>query len=235
MVVQLSHHTFGPLYFNGSDKVADNASAYYIIMARGDDMTLLRCIILLQFTAALALGQTALKRKALIVPRQPEAMVRSLYREVVARKVVGIPSEAKLAPFIPYLSKALLHRIELAIACSDDWDKQHPDPLSSKPPFAWLESGLFSGDDERASPRTYHIEGSHRERDGSLRVYVRLTWGSSEDRFIWRVAVIVVREDGRSVVDDVIYLKEDDQDVDRRLSQYLSAGCNGPHLIGYSH
>jgi hypothetical protein len=134
--------------------------------------------------------------------------------------------------FAPYLSKALLHRIDLAIACSADEARQHPDP-NLKPEIAWLESGLFSGDDERTSPRTYEIERTQQERDGSFRVYVRLTWGPSASPWIWHVAAIVVRENGHFVVDDVTYLKDKDRDDESSLSEYLSAGCDGSRWVGY--
>jgi len=159
--------------------------------------------------------------------------VRSLYREVVTRHPVGIPEDVDMKTFAPYLSKALLHRIDLALACSSDWDRQYPDP-NLKPPFGWLEAGLFSGDDERTSPRIFHIETTQSEKNGSFRVYVRLTWGSPPKRpwMIWRVAAIVLRENGRFVVDDVIYLKDKSRDVEWRLSGYLSAGCNGSRWVG---
>ena len=195
-------------------------------MYRGDDMNRFGCIILLQFATTLALGQPAL-------PKQPEPMVRSLYDEVVARHPIGIPEGADMKIFAPYLSKALLHRIDVAVACAADYDRQYPDP-NLKPPFAWLESGLFSGDDEQASPRAFDIERTQSEKDGSFRVYVRLTWGTPPERpLIWRVAAIVVREDGHFAVDDVIYLKDESRVVDSRLSEYLSAGCDGPRWVGH--
>ena len=74
----------------------------------------------------------------------------------------------------------------------------------------------------------------NQSKDGSFRVYVRLTWGTPPEKpLIWRVAAIVVRENGHFVVDDVIYLKDKDRDVDSRLSEYLSAGCDGPRWVGY--
>src|SRR4029077_11779229 len=94
--------------------------------------------------------------------RPPDVLVRDLYREVIARHPVGIPGDADMKIFAPYLSKSLLHRIDLAIACSADEARQHPDP-NLKPEIAWLESGLFSGDDERTSPRTYEIERTQQE------------------------------------------------------------------------
>jgi hypothetical protein len=44
--------------------------------------------------------------------------------------------------------------------------------------------------------------------DGAVRVHVKLTHAESNERpWTWQVAAIVRREDGRYVVDDVIYLK----------------------------
>jgi len=146
-------------------------------------MKLCRLMLALQLVASSAVGQFngSPQKGTGHVPagaeRPPDALVRELYREVVARHPVGIPGDADMKIFALYLSKALLHRIDLAIACSADEARQHPDP-NLKPEIAWLESGLFSGDDERTSPRAFHIERTQREKNGSFRVYVRLTWGS---------------------------------------------------------
>jgi hypothetical protein len=108
-----------------------------------------------------------------------------------------------MKPFAPYLSKTLLHRMDLAIACVDDWHRQNPEP-HLKPELGWLELGLFSGDNERAFPQTFLIERKQSEEDGAIRVYVRLTWSTTNEiPLTWRVAAIVVRENGHFVVDDV--------------------------------
>jgi hypothetical protein len=134
--------------------------------------------------------------------------------------------------FAPYLSTALLHRIDVATACSRDWARQHPDP-SLKPPQVWLEAGLFSGDDERASPRQFHLEKVQPGQDGSSVVYVRLTWQeASAPKWNWRVAAVVLKENGHFVIDDIIYLKDDTRRVESRLSGYLSKGCDGPQWVG---
>jgi len=91
------------------------------------NMTIWRCVILLQFTTTLALGQLARQSNPPSVPNQPEATVRSLYREVIAHHPIGIPESGDMKIFAPYLSKALLHRIDLARACYDDWIRHHPD------------------------------------------------------------------------------------------------------------
>jgi hypothetical protein len=42
----------------------------------------------------------------------------------------------------------------------------------------------------------------------------------------------VVRENGHFAVNDVIYLKDDVRDAEGRLSEALSAGCDGSHWVG---
>ena len=203
-------------------------------------MNLSRSILLLQFAAALALGQSSPPS----LPDQPEAFARSFYKWVVARHPVGLPGVADMKILAPYLSTALLHRIDLARACSHDWDRQHPG-ITIKPQVAWLESGLFSGQDERTGPNAFEIERTEKEKDGSSQVYVRLKWwetsDSSADKWhttperpaIWQVGAIVTRENGHLVLDDVIFLKDKFDPVDRRLSEVLAKGCDGPRWVGY--
>jgi hypothetical protein len=156
-------------------------------------------------------------------------VVRSLYGEVVARHPIGMPEGADMKILAPYLSKAPLHRIDIAVACAADYDRQYPDP-NLKPPFAWLEAGLFSGDDEQASPPGFDIERTQSEKDGYFRVCVRLTWGSPKRPRIWHVAAIVLWENGHFVVDDVIYLNDESRDVDSRLSELFISGMRRPSL-----
>jgi hypothetical protein len=196
-------------------------------------MKLLRCVLLLQFTTGLALSQPAQQSQPASVPRQPEALVRSLYQKVVARQTVGIPYSADMKIFAPYLSKTLRHRIQLARACGNDWFRQHPG-RSLKPPFAWLEAGLFSGANERTDPNAFVIERAQSEKNGSFRVFVRLKGGKPpEEPWIWQVVAVLVRENGHLVVDDVLYLKDESQDVDSRLSEVLAKGCDGPRWVDH--
>lgn len=195
-------------------------------------MNVLRCIFVLWLATLSAPAHTARQSEVAGVQSEPEAFVRTLYTQVVARHPLGIPEGADMKVFAPYLSKALRHRVDLARACLDDFVRQHPDP-NLKPPFGWIESGLFSGDDEQASPRDFVLERTQPERDGSLRVYVKLTWEVPHAPiWIWRVAVVLVRENGRLAVDDVIYLKDEHRLKETRLSRYLSTGCDGSHWVG---
>jgi hypothetical protein len=197
-------------------------------------MNLSRFLILpLLLNTSLVLGQAARETEP-ASPASPESLVRSLYTQVVARHPLGVPDDADMKIFAPYLSKALLHRMDLAIACGADWHRQNPEP-HLKPELGWLELGPFSGENERASPQTFLIERTQAEKDGSFRVYVKLTRAFSEGRLsIWRIADIVTRENGHFVVDDVIYLKDEDYD-EGRLSEAFSAGCAGPRWVGFSN
>jgi hypothetical protein len=195
-------------------------------------MTFLRFVVLLQLAAVLAFGQLASSDKAPGVPKQAEAVVRSLYTEVVARHPVGIPRDADIKAIAPYLSKNLLRRIDLALACEDDYHRQHQNP-KEKPPIEWLEFGLFTGGNEKVSPSAFDVERTQPEKDGSFRLHVRLTWGPPSKPWVWRVVAIVVQEDGHSVVDDVIFLKDEKSgDVESRLSETLASGCNGSRWVG---
>jgi hypothetical protein len=199
-------------------------------------VTLLRCIIILQFTTILTVAQLTHQSKPLSGPEQAEAMVQSLFNEVVARHPVGIPGDADMKTFAPYLSKSLLHRIDLAIACGKDWYRQNRDP-NLKPEFDWLEFGLFTGGMENAVPGIFHVLGTDSEKDGSFRVYIELIriYGlpPNQNASVWRVAAIVVRENGQLVVNDVIFLKDHAADKhDFRLSDVLTAGCSGPRWVG---
>jgi hypothetical protein len=165
------------------------------------------------------------------LPNEPEAFVRSLYEQVVARHPIGIPNGADWKVFALYLDKALLHKIDLGLACGDDFYRQHPDP-NLKPAIGWLELGTFSGGDEELELRTFEIERAESQGDGSFRVDVTLTWGyPPESPWTSRVAIAGVRENGHLAVDDVIYFG-DTSSEDGRLSEALSVGCDGPHWVG---
>jgi hypothetical protein len=144
----------------------------------------------------------------------------------------------------PFLSKNLLHKIDLARACEHDWYLKHPD-RNVKPEMAWLEAGLFSGQNERTGPNAFEIERTESEKDRSVHVYVKLKWWETSDNnadirhatpsrpVIWQVAAIVIRENGHSVVNDVIYLKDKDHNTESRLSELLTKGCEGSRWVGY--
>jgi hypothetical protein len=196
-------------------------------------MAPLRCSIFLHFVTMLAVVQLADQLKLPNVPEQPEAMVRSFYSEVVAHHPVGIPRGQDMRALAPYLSKSLLRRINSALACEDDYYRRHQNS-KEKPDIEWLEFGLFTGGNEKVSPRAFYVEGTQSEKDGFFQVSVRLTWGSPSKRWIWRVVAVVIQEDGHFGVDDVIFEKDENLDeVESRLSETLASGCDGPRWVGF--
>jgi len=202
-------------------------------------MTFLRCIVLLQLATTLALGQPVHHRDPAGLPKQPEALVRSLFMGVVARHPLGIPSGANREVFEPYLSKALVRKIKLARSCQDDWVRQSQgrmltNQVPEKSPVAWAETGFFSGANELSEPLSFRIERTKLQKDGSFLVYVNLRGGAPPEKpWNWEVAVRVLKEDEYPVIDGVIYLKGQEVDIEYRLSQLLVEGCDGPRWVGF--
>lgn len=169
---------------------------------------------------------------------ESDALVQSLYRQVLARHPTGLPRGADMKVFAPYLSKRLIHRIKLANACARDWVQQDQkrmlmsNQIPEKAPFGWAESGIFSGAYERTEPDAFVIKRTEAGKNDSVRVYVRLTL-SSPPAETWDVEVVLVMGDGHLVVDDVIYLKDKSNDHDLRLSKLLSEGCDGSRWVGF--
>lgn len=195
-------------------------------------MRIIQSGLFLAFAMLAAFGQLAGQVQPVRVSEQPVALVRSLYAQVVSLHPIGVTKGADMTTFAPFLSKALRHQIDQTAACEADWFRQYPQ-TGMKPGFGWLELGLFSGDGEKAGPSTFQIETTQAEKNGTVRVYVTLTHAeSNEPPWTWQVAAIVRREDGRYLVNDVIYLKDKNNPTDVRLSKLLSQGCNGPHWVG---
>jgi hypothetical protein len=71
---------------------------------------------------------------------------------------------------------------------------QNPNP-NLKPPVGLIEYGLFSGSSEEAEPKTFKIQKTVSEGDGSYVVHVKLTLGAATDKpLTWYVAAVVARE-----------------------------------------
>jgi hypothetical protein len=167
------------------------------------------------------------------LPDQPEAVVRGLYQQVVAHKPLNIPWGEDWKIFAPYFNKTLLHRFDIYRACMADWDRKNQGS-TDKPP-GLIEFDILSGSAEESDPGSFSVEKTEPQKDGSIRVYVRLRWQEGKDIETWRVADVLSRENGRLVLDDVIFLKDPKRadDVDMPLSKLLSDGCDGTHWVGY--
>lgn len=184
---------------------------------------------LLSLLTVSACGQSVPQSKTSAASVKPEAVVAGFYKEVLARHPIADMGDRKV--FGPYLSKDLLRRFDDNAACFEDWTRQNPG-TTDKPPFDQLEYGVYSGSSERSNPQTFHIEKVEPGKDGSSRVYVKLTYAEATFKLVWDVAAVVVRENGRPVVDDVIYLKDNDDPEGGRLSELLAGECKGPRWGG---
>lgn len=172
--------------------------------------------------------------------QSPDSVVRKLYQQVVARRPLGIPRGEDKAALWSFLSTRLIQKLDAAQACEYDYLRQTPNK-DGKPPFGWLESGLFSGPDERAIPSSAAVERTVRMKDGTFRVYVRLTYKETfetygrppnpANTFDWHVAAVVISEGGRFVVRDILLFEENSTKITSRLTESFH-GCNGPHWVG---
>ena len=186
---------------------------------------LLLCIISI-------LGQTAANSQSDTIASQPGVVVQKLYHQVIVRHPLGIPSGENWKVFAHFLSKGLVRRIALARSCQDDWARTNQGTLV-KEPFAWGETGFFSGSEELSEPSSFQIQETEPDQNGSFRVNVKLTESPPNDKpWSWNVRVHLKKEARRFVVDDVVFLKGDDAPTEYRLSQILTEGCKGSHWIG---
>ena len=199
------------------------------------EMSILRCVAFLFLIPLFGHGQSPQEHQRVDLSNQAELPVRRLYQQLVSRPIGGIPTVERMKSLSPYLSDSLLNRITQARACGDDWFRLHPQN-DIKAPLAWLEFGLFSGADDRSGPQTFQIEKAKSQEDNSTRVNVRLTEGIPPEKpWSWEIAVIVIRENKRFVIDDVVFLKDKDVDSEGRLSEILQRGCDGSHWVGYGN
>lgn len=195
-------------------------------------MKLRPVILLLPLVSCLSPGGTA--------NSSPDSVVRELYKQVVARKPLGIPKGADRAALSAFLSKGLLRRLDEAQACEDDYLRQHGSE-GRKPTFAWLETGIFSGSNEKGLPAAAAVERTQRRKDGSFYVYVQLTYKESSETygklpnpsntFHWGVTAVIIPESGKLFVNDVLFFKDKSNTIESRLSDSFP-GCDGSHWVG---
>jgi hypothetical protein len=211
---------------------------------------------LLIASAALAFsiaGQCFSQQTAPTDQQEVEAVIIKLYKQIVLRKPLGLLSGNKLEAIRPFLSRDLIERIRVTAECEKDFDRQYPyDPnLPMKPPFVWLEAGLFSGDNERADPLWFGVRRIVRQNDGSYEAYVKLKRWEEFDKYprprgpkyddTWEITVFVVRDGDHYAVNDVFYARVyADHSIshypaieETRLSQLLDSGCKAGKWVGY--
>src|SRR5580704_298097 len=204
------------------------------LFRRGNQMS--RSTRFLLFLSLISIfGQAVGRAQSDRITTQPDAVVQSLYRQVIIRHPLGIPSGKNWKVFVPFLSRDLIRRISLARSCQNDWVRQNQGQMI-KEPFAWGETGFFSGAEELSEPTSFQVQKTETNPDGSFRVYVKLIENPPNDKpWSWDVAAQVKMEERRPVIDDIVYLKGDDVRTEYRLSELLTEGCNGSDWVGHGN
>ncbi len=184
-------------------------------------------------SAALQLAATLLSAQAPTTQSSPQTLSRALYAKVLSHQPNGIPEGTVWDTMAPYFSTSLLHSIDESRACAADWKRNDTDPAQTAKIGGKFDIFLGNG----AKLRSFNIQKSERQTDGTTRVYVKLLGHESYGLTSWRTAVVLTKENNHSVIDDIIYLDDAtwDNESDRRnryLSHYLSAGCKGSQWIG---
>jgi hypothetical protein len=121
------------------------------------------------------------------------AVVHQFYETYIKLSPPGLPTAAQQKTLSPYLSHRLLGLMDAARAYSKKVAKAHPD---EKPPFVdgCLFASLFEG------PKSFKVGTTVAEGQGS-KVKVHFT---ADQDVVWDDEVIVIKEDGRYVIDDVL-------------------------------
>jgi hypothetical protein len=124
---------------------------------------------------------------------------------------------------LPLLSKRLRQRMDDAVACQAEWVRQQPKGSTDKPPF--VDCCLFSGSAD-GMPTSFSPGPTRVLPDGRYQTSIDFVRRESADVVTWRDAVILVREGGRLVVDDLVYDVDTASRDDGRLSDALRE-CQG--------
>ena len=124
---------------------------------------------------------------------RPHSVVQEFYVKYVKLRPAGLPTPAQQKALAPYLSRRLLGLMDAARVYQEQAGKAHPD---EKPPFVdgCLFASLFEG------PKAFRIGRTVADGQG-FKVQVHF---SADQGVAWDDEVLVAREDGRYVIDDVL-------------------------------
>jgi hypothetical protein len=142
---------------------------------------------------------------------RPQSVVDAFYSAHLPHRMGGLPSGDELRRLQPFLSQRLHGLITAALAYQEDWIKQNPP--DEKPPFVDGDyfSSLFEG------PSSFKVSRVVKEQDG-WHVHVQFKYDSAPD---WEDVVVVKQEDGRYVIDDVLFSGAGEFNSPGRLSERL--------------
>ncbi len=149
----------------------------------------------------------------------PDQVVKNFYTKYFETKPDGLPDPPAMKNLAPFLSSRLVELFESSRKYQDDFAANHPD---EKPPFVegCMFSSLFEG------PTSFEIGRTEKLPDGKSKVFVRFSYvdpGRPSDVMHWEDAVIVMTENKRLVIEDMLFLGEWPFKTGERLSEVLQA------------
>ena len=143
--------------------------------------------------------------------QRPESVVDAFYSAYLPGRSGGLPSGDELRRLQPFLSQRLYGLIVAALEHQEDWVKRNPP--DEKPPFVDGDyfSSLFEG------PGSFQVSRTEAVPDG-WHVHVHFKYGSAPD---WEDVIVVKQENGRYVIDDVLFSGAGEFNPPGRLSDRL--------------
>lgn len=142
---------------------------------------------------------------------RPASVVDGFYSTYLPVRAGGLPSGDELRRLQPFLSQRLYGLITAALDEQKDWIEKNPP--DEKPPFVDGDyfSSLFEGPSSFQIVRTEEVpEGWH--------VHVRFRYDTAPE---WEDVIIVKREGGRYVIDDILFSGAGSFNPPGRLSERL--------------
>jgi hypothetical protein len=154
----------------------------------------------------------------------PNTVVEQFYTTYLAHGIGGLPAGDELEQLKPFLSDNLNRLIADALKYQERFIASHPDeqmpnapPIKYKPPFVDGDyfSSLFEG------PRSFKVARTAAEPNGSWQVYVHFWYDPSLEG--WEDVIIVAKQRGRYVIDDVLFSGAGEFNPSGRLSDRLKS------------
>lgn len=158
----------------------------------------------------------------------PENAVQRFCSRLVELKEFGVLEKKERRVLAPLLSKRLLQQLDDVRACQADWYRQQPKDTTDKPPF--VDCCLLSGTPDGA-PTSFKIAATKELAGGRYEVTVDYERKDATGVIRWREALIVIREESRYVIDDVLF-EAGDPERQSVLSKSFGDVCRGRHWIG---
>jgi hypothetical protein len=128
-------------------------------------------------------------------------VTQSIFDQIAALRISGLPSDTQMAALAPWLSDELRQSMDAARAWQrGEIERMQREGSEDKPPF--IEGDLFGSLFEGAqSTRAVAVS----EADGRILVTLDRSYGSDGDRVLWQDLAVLVRVGESYRLDDVEY------------------------------